>query len=180
MKILLLALTLTIAAFGQAHKVKGPKGETVAEISDMKLFRHSDYFNDDVPAFEASVKNVSGRDVRSIPITATVHRKDGSTAEFSFTAVGICEGCDFLMDSTAKVTHGFLKPWPFTPKDFDFVDFAVPKSWNASDSFAEDRRKLERFCATTYVNTIDKKSSDLTVREQESIKNCRELGLYRK
>lgn len=43
---------------------------------------------------------------------------------------------------------------------------------------AEERRNLRANCTTIYQNTIDKKVRDLTVREEEQVRECQVLGLY--
>jgi hypothetical protein len=43
---------------------------------------------------------------------------------------------------------------------------------------ALERKKMRDSCASLYRATIDKKLGDLTVREQESIRDCRAMGMY--
>jgi hypothetical protein len=43
---------------------------------------------------------------------------------------------------------------------------------------AEERRKLRAACTVIYQNTVDKKVKDLTVREEQQVRECQALGLY--
>jgi hypothetical protein len=45
-------------AFGQTFEVKDQHGILVVTVENVKMFRHSDYFKEDIPAFEATIKNV--------------------------------------------------------------------------------------------------------------------------
>ena len=42
----------------------------------------------------------------------------------------------------------------------------------------EERRKIRATCTIIYQNTIDKKVRDLTVREDQQVRACQELGFY--
>jgi hypothetical protein len=57
-----------------------------------------------------------------------------------------------------------------------------------TESLRDERDELEagkkllvevRICKSVFLSTIDKKASDLTVRESETIKVCRQIGLYK-
>ena len=56
----------------------------------------------------------------------------------------------------------------------------VKAAQDAAKANAERRAKAElrARCAAVYEATIDKKMSDLTVREEEQVRACRTLGLY--
>lgn len=43
---------------------------------------------------------------------------------------------------------------------------------------SEERRRLTEVCSAVRSKTIDKKISDLTVREEEQVRACQRLGLY--
>jgi hypothetical protein len=43
---------------------------------------------------------------------------------------------------------------------------------------AAERRRLQAICRIVYRNTIDRKVTDLTVREEGQVRACRALGLY--
>jgi hypothetical protein len=43
---------------------------------------------------------------------------------------------------------------------------------------AEERRKVRAACAAIYQATIDKKVKDLTVREEQQVRECQVLNLY--
>jgi hypothetical protein len=43
---------------------------------------------------------------------------------------------------------------------------------------AEERQKIRAACAIIYQSTVDKKISNLTVREEQQIRACQALGLY--
>jgi membrane protein involved in colicin uptake len=43
---------------------------------------------------------------------------------------------------------------------------------------AEERQKIRAACALIYRNTVDKKITDLTVREEQQVRACQALGLY--
>jgi hypothetical protein len=43
---------------------------------------------------------------------------------------------------------------------------------------AAERKRLEAVCRMVYRSTIDKKKSDLTVRQEQQIKACDALGMY--
>jgi len=43
---------------------------------------------------------------------------------------------------------------------------------------AEARMKVRAACKTIYQNTADKKTKDLTVREEQQVRTCQGLGLY--
>lgn len=48
----------------------------------------------------------------------------------------------------------------------------------AEEAAAEERRKVRTACSTIYQNTVDKKISNLTVREEQQVRACQTLGLY--
>lgn len=60
---------------------------------------------------------------------------------------------------------------------------AEPKPKSASEiamEIAVDKRlKVDHFCLAIYHQTIDKKTSELTVKQSKAIPACEELGLYR-
>jgi len=52
------------------------------------------------------------------------------------------------------------------------------KQADAGAKAAEDRRKLRASCAAVYQKTIDRKITDLTVREEQQVRACQALSLY--
>ena len=133
----LIAVVVPFAAptFGQTFMVKDQNGSVVLAISTVKMFRTSD--QDDLPLFQSVVKNVSGYGLTLDTLKGTVHKKAGSTVEFTF---GLCDvrWCDFPKDSVRDVSHLFPKG-SFTPATFDSVTFAV--SWERIT--VEDQAKMD-------------------------------------
>ncbi len=170
----------------QTFQVKDGHGIPVVLISEVKAFRFSKLYNQTVPAFQANVKNISGRDLRSVPIDASILTNGGDVVQFSFTALGVCGVCDFRSGATFLATYGaFFEPWPYTPETFGSIRFSVPDSWQSpeDDRLAEVERsardaRVRANCGEIYKNTSDKKIKDLTVKEGLRIRSCRELGLY--
>ncbi len=138
MRFLLFVFVSTSLSFGQTYEVKDQHGIPVVTIGKVKLFRHSDYFKEDIPDFEAVVTNTSGQDLHTVPLIVTIHLKDGTTTDFQIRAAGICSVCDLRMDATSKATHTFSKPWAYTPETFESIEFSLPNSFLSP----EDKRLL--------------------------------------
>lgn len=126
---ILFTFGLTTIALAQSFEVRDRNGIPVVSISNVKMFR------EDVPVFQATVTNILGTNVAMDPIKGTVHKKDGSTVEFSFSVCDV-RWCDFEKDSVNEVSYSFPHPSPFTQADFDSVEFSFPSSWVSP----EDRR----------------------------------------
>jgi hypothetical protein len=171
----------------QTFQIKDRNGVPVVAITNVITFRFSKYYNRTVPAFQVSVKNVSGLDMRQVPIDASILNKDGSAVTFSFTAVGICDGCDFRSGATFVATYGaFFEPWPYTPDSFDSIRFSIPDSWQSPEDErlaeierAAGRARIRAACGELYRRTANKKIIELTVKEEQQIKDCRALEMYR-
>jgi hypothetical protein len=124
----IVAAVLTATMYGAdptiAHKVdvKDRNGVSVLTISDIKMSRRS------ALVLQGVVRNVSGADLTVDTVVGTVHKKDGSTVEFSF---GICDflWCEISKDSVRTLLHPFPKPWPFAATDVVSVEFSLPTSW---------------------------------------------------
>jgi len=52
------------------------------------------------------------------------------------------------------------------------------KQAEADRKTAAERRRLQAVCRVVYRNTIDKKITDLTVREEQQVRACQALGMY--
>jgi hypothetical protein len=144
---LLLTISLSLMAFcglwmpataqtGQSHEpganksaqpsvfeVKDRSGAPTITLSALKMFRYSDYFKQDIPAFEGTLKNVSGGRLLRVFINGVVHKKDGSVIHFD-----LCTACDFEKDSAHEVSYAFGQPTKFYPADFDSVAFTLEKA----------------------------------------------------
>jgi hypothetical protein len=120
----LLFATLTL---GQTFEVKDRNGVPVITVSDVKMFRYSDYFKRDIPDFRGTVKNVSGRILLRVSITGVVHKKDGSVVKF--TVANACDKgiapCDLRADFTGDAQTMFGQPSKFYPEDFESVEFTL-------------------------------------------------------
>jgi hypothetical protein len=114
-ELLFAALTL-----GQTFEVKDRDGSVVLTISAVKMFRHSD--REDLPIFEAVVKNVSGQSLTLEALKGTVHKKDGSIAGFVFALCDV-RWCEFPKDSERDVSYQF-DMGSFTTATFDYVTFS--------------------------------------------------------
>jgi hypothetical protein len=196
MRFLLSMCVLTGLTFGQTYEVKDRHGIPVVKVFNVKLFRHSDYLKEDFPAFEAAITNVSGQDLHPVPLNVTIHLKQGTTTDFLLTAEGVCSECDFRRDATFNATHAFLKPWPYTPETFESIEFSLSNSFLSPEDGrllaeyeakkdaelakeqAEERQKVRAACALIYKNTANKKVGDLTVKEQQQVRECQALDLY--
>src|SRR5258708_2073828 len=75
-------------AFGQTYELKDRQGMTVLTLDNVKMSRYSDYFKEEIPAFQGTVKNVSGETLSSVSIVGTVHKKDGTIVRFVVGALG--------------------------------------------------------------------------------------------
>ena len=129
MRYILLLAALTTSAFGQTFEVKDRSGVPVVTVDSVKVFRHSDYFKEDIPAFQGIVKNVSGEKLLGVSVAGIVHKKDGTVIKFRLDSV--CETvapCDFPKGFTHEVTYPFPQPWPFKPADFDSLEFTLEKA----------------------------------------------------
>ncbi len=113
-------------AVAQKVDVKDRNGVSVLTISNIKMFRGS------APFFEAIVKTVSRADLYTI--NGTVHKKDGSVVQFAF---DLCDWRPCVFHTDQKVTYKFSKPWPFSARDFVFVEFSLPSSLG-NTSFSGD------------------------------------------
>jgi hypothetical protein len=123
------------AASAQTYVVKDRNGVPTVAISDVEMFRYADSSGKRLPEFQATVKNIVGRawsvTFRDVPLSVTVHRKDGSSKTFlASTDLGFLGG--FLKDATARASHTFVEPFPYTEDDFASVAFAFPTSWRSS------------------------------------------------
>src|ERR1035438_10531848 len=59
-------------------------------------------------------------------------------------------------------------------------DARIAKDRADSDAkAAEERRKIRAACAAIYKNTADMKIKDLTVKDEQQVRACQALGLYR-
>jgi hypothetical protein len=124
------ALVFAAVMVGQTFELKDGNCTSLLSVSEVKMLRYSQYFGEDIPEFQASVKNISGGDLDVGAITATVHRKDGSKAEFSFT---VCPKatCRMDRDATMAVSRTDFSPvLLFKRDDYDFggVEFALSDS----------------------------------------------------
>jgi hypothetical protein len=104
-------------------EVTDRSGAPAITLSTWKMFRYSDYFKQDIPAFEGTLKNVSGGRLLRMFITGVVHKKDGSVIRFD-----LCTACDFETDSVHEVSNAFGQPTKFYQADFDSVAFTLEKA----------------------------------------------------
>lgn len=136
MRTALMMFMLITSVFGQSFEVKDRNGVPVVKIDNVKMFRYSDYFKEDTPAFQGTVTNITDEKLFGVSIVGNVHKKDGTGVKFKLDSV--CERyveglsrpitlspCDFPKGFTHKATQPFMRPWPFTPGDFDSVDFTL-------------------------------------------------------
>jgi hypothetical protein len=136
----LMLLALVGITFGETYQVKDRSGIAMVEIIDVKMFRYSDYFHKYIPDFKAVAKNIYWKDWNNapsyaIPLIVTVHKKDGSKADFPV-SIDICFSCDFLKDSTKPISHPFMEPHPYEQEDFESIEFSFADSFQSP----EDKR----------------------------------------
>ena len=187
-----LVLGLTVPAMlGETIELKDRHGIPLVALSDVKMFRYSDYFMGDGPEFQATVKNLTPLDI-SVPLDVTIQYKDGSVQTLQ----------NFISVGSRKIAlKPFMAPpFPWTRENFSSVKFAVSDSFlspederQAAEAIekkqAAERVKKEResaarrqqiraICTHVYKSTSDKKVSDLTVKEDQSVRSCQSLGLY--
>lgn len=182
-----------VIAYGQSFNLKDRNGIPVVAISDTKMFRHSTYFKSDIPDFQATAKNLTNS-AFTLTINAIVHRKDGTVQTFNFIA-------DFLAGRTVKVEKTFSEPFPYTAENFEKIEFSLSESWvspedarrskaaaaarqkkaaEAEEAAAARRRKAaEEACSSLYAQTSNKRVIDLTVKEEQAVRTCQMLDLYR-
>ena len=113
-------------AFGQIFAVKDRNGVLVLTVGNVKMFRHSDYFKEDIPVFQGIVVNVSGARLLGVTVAGTVHKKDGTVVKFNLD--GVCKSlppCEFPKDFTHDAMYLFSQPWPVKPPEFDSVEFTL-------------------------------------------------------
>jgi uncharacterized membrane protein len=157
-------LTIARIAVGQSYELKDRHGIKVLTISDVRMFRYSEYFKQDIPEFKAQVTNVSGAalDFESGYIRAAVHKADGSIVEFQ---LGSPDRFDVLPKPTPhEVAHCFFEPWPFVPADFVSVDFSLSASWVSP----EDRRIIAQ-------QEANQKAKEAAAEAEASRRSAREL-----
>jgi hypothetical protein len=75
-------LLFSTSAFGQIFEVKNREGALVATVSEVKMFRYSDAFEQEIPEFRGVLKNVSGENLLNVAAIGIVHRKDGAVVRF--------------------------------------------------------------------------------------------------
>jgi len=139
---LVVAVVLRAAAYGadapapEKIEVKDRNGVAVLTISNIRLFRRS------APVFQGVVQNVSGVDLTLDTLTGTIHKKDGSTVQFSFNVCDV-RWCDFPKDSAREVSYPFPKPWPFAAGTVASLDVSLPGSWESPEDvrIAAERAK---------------------------------------
>lgn len=179
--------------FGQTFQVKDQHGVPVITISDVKMFRHSEYFKEDIPVFEGVITNISGEDLWGISILGIVDKKDGSIVEFDLAS--ICEqlgsrfGCNFPKDFSLKATHVFMpsgsKPWPFRRSEFESVEFFPDPSWQSPADArlaAEERAKKDaaeavrqkRIAAEQKKRDAEESLHNAKARMEQAAKDARE------
>ena len=183
MRHIAILLALATLTFGQTFEVKDRNGIPVVMVSEIKMFRYSSYFNKDIADFQCAVKNISGKDLKAVALRAIVHKKDGSKVEFSFN-VNVCDVCDFRKDSILKATHEFLEG-PYTPEEFDLVEFAVPESWQSPEDKrlaaeaqakkeAADAARIKRLAAEQKKKDAELNAHIAKARAEEEARNAKE------
>lgn len=175
---LLLGLTVPTMC-GETIELRDRHGIPLVELSEVKMFRYSEYFKADVPEFQANVRNLTGTDI-NVPVDATIHYKNGTVKTFeAFTTVGLSK----------RAVRAFTLSPPYTQQSFERVTFAVNPNWaSPEDERRNDAEKQKQSaalrararanCARTYNVTANKKVSDVTVKEAQEIRNCQALDLY--
>jgi hypothetical protein len=112
---------------GQTFEVNDRNGVPLITVSDVMMFRYSDYFKKDIPDFRGTIKNVSGRILLRVSITGIVHMKDGSAVRF--TVGGACDKgappCDLGEDFVHEAQTMFGQPSKFYQEDFESVEFTL-------------------------------------------------------
>jgi hypothetical protein len=115
--------------FGQTFEVKDRNGVPVATVDNVTMFQHSDYFKEDIPHFQGTVKNTSGERLLGVSIAGIVHKKDGTVVKFGLGS--ICGGaalCDLPKGFTHEAMYLFSQPWPLKPADFDSLEFTLERA----------------------------------------------------
>ena len=122
-------VALASLVFGQTFEVRSRSGDPVVAIENVKMFRYSDYFKEDIPEFRGIIRNVSKEKLLNVSIVGRVHKKDGTVLTFKPSSVsgkalsGLPSSLpeDFVHDAA----YAFSQPWPFKPADFDSVEFIL-------------------------------------------------------
>jgi hypothetical protein len=128
MRYVMLLSTTAGIAFGQTYQIKDRHGIPIVEIGNVEMFRYSEIFHDYVPDFKATARNVYGKDWNNspsydFPLLVTVHKKDGSKADFQI-SIDICVGCDFGKDAVTAISHSFYGTAPYEQDNFESVEFS--------------------------------------------------------
>ena len=120
-------LSFASSIFGQTFEVNDRNGVPAITVSDVRMFRYSDYFKKEIPDFRGTVKNVSGRILLRVSITGIVDMKDGSVVEF--TVGNACDNgtapCDLRADFIHDAQTMFGQPSKFYREDFESVEFTL-------------------------------------------------------
>jgi hypothetical protein len=177
------------------YEIKHDK-ETIFIMKDCTMTWNNIVTHEDVPLFSCKIQNVSGEDQSLLEGPHVVlHRMNKPDVAFDMFGMGEMrpnggEFPNFKKDSTVEITHGFGQREPYAVTDvFTSVEFSLLDGWHTmKEMMAEDRKekakeqaefaKMKSLCAAVRRATINKKVSDLTVKETENIRICRSWDLY--
>ncbi len=149
-------LLFVSVGYGQTYEVKDRSGIVLLKISNIKMFRYSNYFKEDIPVFQATVANVAGEKLLGVSVAGTVRKKDGSIVKFSLDSICKDRSCDLEKDSVHNATFPFLQPWPFSQADIQSVEFSLAaakhlrtiEGFHVSGFIAKDEG-----CLSDYIDT---------------------------
>ena len=159
--LLLAAVELSSASltFGQTVEVRGQNGSVVLTISTMRMFRSLG--NEDLPVFQAIVKNVSGRSLTLEALKGTVHKKDRSTVEFTLPLCDV-RWCEFPADTLRNVNHLFAKG-SYTPATFDSVTFSL--AWQSESQRITAEAQGKKDAAAAAAEAVEAEAAEAQARK---------------
>lgn len=165
-RLTLILFVMASSIVGQTFEVKDRNGAVVLIVDNVKMFRYSEYFKEDIPDFQGTVKKVSDDRLFGVSICGIVHRKDGGTVKFDLAIED-----DSKRGWTHKAIYPFRRPWPFQPADFDSVEFMLDRAQRLTTEeglhvagfIAKDEGCLKDYLATESLAgvTLRKKLAEL-------------------
>ena len=170
---LLMCLCSSCHSYGRTSYIQDKTGQPILALNDTKLFRYSDYYKTDIPAFEGTIQNISGLPLHLYEVSAYVHKKDGSVAVFSVCGGpgAYCQGGTLPINASKEVRYGFVEPWPFTKDNFESVEFEISSGYRPATE--KDGYEVEGFlakdegCFKDYVSALSLEGIELRKKMSE-------------
>ena len=135
---------------GKTFEIKDKHGLPVAQISDVRLFRYSDYFKKVIPDFKMKVRNTAGENLEGeVCFTAKIGKQDGSTVTFDLYTyrtmqVGLESRTGLRTDAEFIAEKQFTNPFPYGPENFKTLTVELSMYWQSPEDLRIAAREKQR------------------------------------